>query len=48
LLTVLPEQLNPLCLFAGLKTRVVELRDKDDHLVTRSRRVIKACFGGSK
>ena len=31
----------------GLKTRVVELR-QNDHLVTRSERVIKASFGGSK
>jgi hypothetical protein len=65
LLPVLPDQLNPLCLFdllfrydqvwasateygcGRLKTRVVELR-QNDHVVTRSRRVVKASFGGSK
>jgi hypothetical protein len=31
----------------GLKTRVVEL-GQYDHLVTRSERVVKASFGGSK
>ena len=31
----------------GLKTRVMELR-QNDHLVTRSGRVFKASFGGSK
>ena len=65
MITILPDQLNPLCLFellfrydqvwagpaeygsGGLKTRVVELR-QNDHLVTRSGRVIKASFGESK
>jgi len=65
LVAILPDELNPLCLFqlllrydevwagpseygsGGLKTRVMELR-QNDHLVTRTGRVIKASFGGSK
>ncbi|HUS08660.1 MAG TPA: hypothetical protein VMZ52_20310 [Bryobacteraceae bacterium] len=65
LVAILPDELNPLCLFqllfrydevwagpseygsGGLKTRAMELR-QNDHLVTRSERVIKTSFGGSK